>query len=66
MNAQRLLSKLDMLGIKVRVDGNRLRYAGPEELITPDLLHRLKANKAELLGLLAWDEERRMSSCETR
>jgi hypothetical protein len=52
-----LLAELDRLGVELGVHGGRLRYAGPKELITPELLDRVKAHKAELLGLFAWDED---------
>jgi hypothetical protein len=52
-----LLSELDRLGVELRAHGGRLRYAGPEEALTPELLDRLKAHKAELLSLSAWDED---------
>ena len=47
-----MLLELDRLDVELGADGNRLRYAGPKEVVTPELLDRGKAHKAELLGLL--------------
>jgi hypothetical protein len=52
-----LLSELDRLGVELRAHGDRLRYAGPAEAVTPELLARLKAYKSELLSLSVWDED---------
>ncbi len=52
MSARALLAELNRLGVELRADGDRLRYAGPEETITEELLEKLKAHKAELLALL--------------
>ena len=51
MNTPELLSDLDRLGIRLKADGERLRYY-PRSALTPDLLGRLKAHKADLLALL--------------
>lgn len=51
MNAAELLDDLTRLGIRFEADGERLRYY-PRSALTPDLLDRLKASKADLLALL--------------
>jgi hypothetical protein len=51
MSAAELLLDLDRLGIQLEADGERLRYF-PRSALTPDLLARLKAHKADLLAML--------------
>jgi len=57
MSAAELLLDLGRLGIQLEADGERLRYF-PRSALTPDLLDRLKANKAELLAAIERFEER--------
>ena len=51
MSAGALLAELKRLGVEIEADGDRLRYAGPEGAISPELIGRLKAHKAELIAL---------------
>ena len=51
MSAAELLMDLGLLGIRLQADGDRLRYH-PRSALTPDLLARLKAHKADVLALL--------------
>jgi len=51
MRAAELLLDLGRLGIRLEADGERLRYF-PRSALTPDLLDRLKAHKADVLALL--------------
>jgi hypothetical protein len=51
MNAAELLTDLGRLGIRLEADGERLLYY-PRSALTPDLLARLKAHKADVLALL--------------
>jgi len=51
MSTAELLLDLGRVGIRLEADGERLRYC-PRSALTPDLLDRLKAHKAELLALL--------------
>ncbi|REK17366.1 MAG: hypothetical protein DWQ37_06130 [Planctomycetota bacterium] len=51
MSATDLLKDLSLLGVRVEVVGDRLRYS-PRSAMTPDLLARLDAQKAELLTML--------------
>ena len=52
MSIQALLTELDQLGVKLEADGNRLRYAGRQGVISRPLVERLRAHKADLLALL--------------
>jgi len=49
--ATRLMADLARLGIRLRANGNRLRYS-PRSAVTPDLANRMKAHKGELLAIL--------------
>lgn len=51
MSAADLLLDLGRLGIRLEAGADRLRYF-PRSALTPDLLDRLKAHKAELLAML--------------
>ena len=51
MNAADLLLDLDRRGIRLEAQGDRLRYH-PRSALTPELLARLKAHKADLLAML--------------
>ena len=57
MSVQDLLEELAALDVELRADGDHLRYEGPEEAVTPELLNRLRQHKAELIKTLA-DEKR--------
>lgn len=43
MSTWTLLAELSRLGVKLEAGGDRLRYAGPQEVISPGLIERLKA-----------------------
>src|SRR5215203_2160501 len=49
MNVRAILEELKRLGVKLGAVSNDLEYEGPEEAITPELLERLKAHKADLM-----------------
>ena len=51
MSASELLLDLGRLGVRLEVDGERLRFH-PRSTVSPDLLSRLKTHKAELLAML--------------
>ncbi|MBA3471845.1 MAG: hypothetical protein H0T57_01220 [Rubrobacter sp.] len=57
MSARALLEELNRLGVKLEADGDRLRYAGLEEVISPELIKHLKAHKTDLLVLLQRGEK---------
>jgi hypothetical protein len=57
MNAADLLLDIERRGIRLEAHGDRLRYH-PRSALTPDLLDRLKAHKAELLEAIERFEER--------
>jgi hypothetical protein len=51
MSVRALLEELERLSVDLRVIGGDLEYEGPEEAITPELLERLKAHKADLMAV---------------
>jgi hypothetical protein len=51
MSTGALLAELKRLGVEIEADGDRLRYAGPEGAISPELIGRLKAHKADLIAV---------------
>jgi TubC N-terminal docking domain len=53
MNAQALLHDLTGRGVILLASGDRLDLDGPDDVLTDDLLAMLRARKAELLDLLA-------------
>ena len=55
MLAMELYTSLNNDGVQLWAEGEKLRFA-PKEKITPFLLAELKANKSELLLLLAANE----------
>jgi hypothetical protein len=57
MSAAEILADLARRGIRLEADPERLRYY-PRSALTPDLLERLKANKAELLASIERFDER--------
>jgi len=50
MSVWALLEELERQDIQLRVAGKDLEYEGPERAITPELLERLKAYKADLIA----------------
>src|SRR5215217_5041804 len=56
MSAGALVEELERLGVKLCVAGGGLEYEGPERAITPELLERLKAYKADLIAICAKTE----------
>ena len=50
MSVGAMVEELERLGVKLRVAGGDLEYEGPERAITPELLERLKAYKADLIA----------------
>ena len=51
MTAITLIKDLARLGIQLKADGGRLRYA-PRSAVTPALAEQIKAHKGELLEIL--------------
>lgn len=51
-NADTLLAELESLGVRLEVDGDRLRYDAPRGAMTPELLTRLREAKHHLLDAL--------------
>ncbi|MEX0642334.1 MAG: hypothetical protein WD468_06520 [Pirellulales bacterium] len=52
MSAFQLLAELGRLGVRLKVDGDRLRFS-PQSAVTPELVERLKTHKAELIALVS-------------
>ena len=52
MTPVEMLAKFRRLGVKLWVDGERLRYSAPKDALTPELNAELKANKAQLIEFL--------------
>ena len=57
MSARALLAELRSRGVELVADGERLQY-WPTNVVTPELLDRLRANKPTILKLLEWEERR--------
>ncbi len=53
MNVLELVEELSTTDIEVWRAGERLLYQGPEDVVTPEILGKLKQHKAELLQLLS-------------
>jgi thioesterase domain-containing protein len=51
-----LIEELHQKGIQVSFAGTKLKYRGPQEHITPELIEKLKQNKGKLLKYY-WPEE---------
>ena len=50
-----LITELSQLGIKLEVQGDRLRYS-PRSAMTPELAERVKSHKAVLLAILTSED----------
>ncbi len=52
MNAEALLVEVQQMGVHLQVRGNKLRAEVPQDILTPELVVKLKAHKTELLDIL--------------
>lgn len=52
MNLVEFLKDLLQQNVELSIDGERLRYQGPKEVLTPTLLNKIRQHKAEILQLL--------------
>ncbi len=52
MNAEALLVEVQQMGVHLQVRGNKLRAEVPQDILTPELMVKLKAHKTELLDIL--------------
>ncbi len=52
MNAAVLLAEIQQLGVCLEARGETLHAEAPEDILTPKLVAKLKAHKAELLDIL--------------
>ena len=57
MTAADLLRVVREQGVELTPDGDQLRYRGPREALTPDMLIELKRHKSDLLTLLSTSHE---------
>ena len=56
-SASALMAELRSLGVSLSPEGARLRYRGSREVLTPDLLEKIRERKVELLELLQVPED---------
>jgi surfactin family lipopeptide synthetase A len=54
-SVQQWINELSDRGVKLWVQGDRLRYSGSEDVLTPQLLAELSKNKAEIIAILSQD-----------
>ncbi len=57
MSVAEIMADLGRLGIRLKAEGERLRFH-PRSTVTPELLHRLRDHKADLLDAMERIEER--------
>ncbi|MCH7533901.1 MAG: hypothetical protein IIB36_19360 [Gemmatimonadetes bacterium] len=57
MTAADLLRVVREQGVELTPDGDQLRYRGPREALTPDMLIELKRLKPDILALLSTPHE---------
>ena len=56
MSVWALLEELERQNVQLRVAGENLEYEGPREVMTLELLERMKAYKADLIAICAKTE----------
>ena len=52
MNLVEFLKDLSAQNVELWLDGDRLRYRGPKDALTPTLFNKIKQYKAEIIQLL--------------
>ena len=52
MTAEEILGQVEVLGGRLWLEGDRLKYRIPEQAFSPDLLSTLKEHKPELMQIL--------------
>ena len=57
MSAADVLRAARERGIELIPDGEQLRYSGPRQVLTPDLLSELKRYKPDILAILSASHE---------
>ncbi len=65
MSTRALISEIRLSGVELWVEGGRLRYAGPREAVTPELVDHIRRHKPQLLKLLSW-ERRKLEGTDRR
>ena len=63
MIVKQLMADLTQAGIRLKAEGERLRYF-PRTAMTPNLADRVKAHKPELLAALAMKDERQQAHAQ--
>jgi hypothetical protein len=53
MNAAELVDALGKSGVELMPAGDQLRYRGPANVLTPEVLASLRENKAEVMAFFA-------------
>ena len=56
MNARKLIKNLSSAGVHLWIDGNRVNYSGPEDVLGNEVLKTLRKYKQELLHELQHSE----------
>ena len=59
-----LLQELKSNGVDLWVEGNAIRYQGPAEILTPDIMKALKKMKSTLIQILRNNNCTNCSHCE--
>ena len=49
MSAKAFIEELQGKGVSIWIEGNVIKYKGPSEVLTPDILQTLKTKKQEIL-----------------
>ncbi|MEH2055120.1 MAG: condensation domain-containing protein, partial [Nostoc sp.] len=57
MNLTELLETLSAKNVELWIDGDKLRYRSPENVLTPDLLGEIKQYKPEIIRILSQDTD---------
>ncbi|MBD2502811.1 TubC N-terminal docking domain-related protein [Anabaena azotica] len=52
MNVAEFLQDLSQQNVELFINGERLRYRGSKEVLTPTLLEQIKQHKPEIIELL--------------
>ncbi len=63
MNVETLIDGLHRRGVRLRFDGDRLRWFAPVGIVTEADLAALREHKAEVLAILREEERDRIEEC---
>ena len=56
MNATELINEVQARGIRLRVDGDRLKYEDPSGVLTDDLKNAIRMHNADIIKTLTWSQ----------